>query len=86
MAEQLWGRETTKAVENFPISGERVPISVIRWLARIKGAGAVAFCHGFSEPAVMMALFGAPAQMPFAWLHARSPSSVGRNYSRQISS
>ncbi len=40
MAQQLWGGETTKAVENFPISGERVPITVIHWLAAIKGASA----------------------------------------------
>jgi fumarate hydratase, class II len=38
---QLWGAETTKAVENFPISGERVPVSVVRWLARVKGAAAL---------------------------------------------
>jgi fumarate hydratase, class II len=38
--QQLWGGETAKAVENFPISGETVPVSVIRWLARIKGASA----------------------------------------------
>ena len=38
--EQLWGAETAKAVENFPISGETVPVSVIHWLARIKGAAA----------------------------------------------
>src|ERR1700693_4454989 len=38
--EQLWGGETSKALENFPISGERVPVSVIHWLARIKGAAA----------------------------------------------
>ncbi|HVF79230.1 MAG TPA: class II fumarate hydratase [Solirubrobacteraceae bacterium] len=38
--EQLWGAETTKAVENFPVSGERVPVSVVRWLAAIKGAAA----------------------------------------------
>ena len=38
--EQLWGGETAKALENFPISGERVPVSVIHWLARIKGAAA----------------------------------------------
>jgi fumarate hydratase class II len=37
---QLWGGETTKAVENFPISGETVPVSVVHWLARIKGAAA----------------------------------------------
>jgi fumarate hydratase class II len=38
--EQLWGAETAKALDNFPISGERVPASVIHWLARIKGAAA----------------------------------------------
>jgi fumarate hydratase class II len=38
--EQLWGGETTKAVANFPISGEPVPVPVIRWLGRIKGAAA----------------------------------------------
>jgi fumarate hydratase, class II len=39
-SEQLWGGETTKAVDNFPVSGETVPVSVIRWLGRIKGAAA----------------------------------------------
>ena len=38
--EQLWGGETTKAVNNFPVSGERVPVPVVRWLGRIKGAAA----------------------------------------------
>jgi fumarate hydratase class II len=37
---QLWGGETAKAVENFPVSGERVPVSVVRWLAAIKGDAA----------------------------------------------
>src|SRR5215212_1350117 len=36
----LYGGETKKAVDNFPISGETVPPSVIHWLARIKGAPA----------------------------------------------
>ncbi|HEV3320947.1 MAG TPA: class II fumarate hydratase [Solirubrobacteraceae bacterium] len=38
--QQLWGGETAKAVENFPISGETVPVAVVHWLARIKGAAA----------------------------------------------
>ena len=38
---QLWGGETAKAVSNFPISGETVPVSVVRWLARVKGAAAL---------------------------------------------
>jgi fumarate hydratase class II len=37
----LYGGETRKAIENFPISGEPVPASVIHWLGRIKGAAAV---------------------------------------------
>ena len=37
---QLWGAETSKAVENFPISGETVPLEVVHWLARLKGAAA----------------------------------------------
>jgi fumarate hydratase, class II len=38
--EALWGAETRKAVENFPISGEPIPVSVARWLGRIKAAAA----------------------------------------------
>src|SRR3954462_797411 len=36
----LYGGETQKAVDNFPISGETVPPSGIHWLGRIKGAAA----------------------------------------------
>jgi fumarate hydratase, class II len=38
--EQLWGGETMKAVENFPVSGERLPAPVVHWLGRIKAAAA----------------------------------------------
>jgi len=38
--EQLWGGETTKAVANFPVSGQTVPVPVVRWLGRIKSASA----------------------------------------------
>jgi fumarate hydratase class II len=37
---ELWGPETRKAIENFPISGEPIPIEVVRWLGRIKAASA----------------------------------------------
>jgi fumarate hydratase class II len=37
---QFWGGETTKAVENFPVSGEPIPVPVARWLGRIKAAAA----------------------------------------------
>src|ERR671926_1171442 len=38
--EELWGAETRKAVENFPVWGEPIPVSVARWLGRIKAAAA----------------------------------------------
>jgi fumarate hydratase, class II len=37
---ELWGGETMKAVENFPVSGEPIPVPVARWLGRIKAAAA----------------------------------------------
>jgi fumarate hydratase class II len=40
VAEQLWGGETTKAIANFPVSGEPIPAPVARWLGRIKAAAA----------------------------------------------
>src|SRR5215208_2433990 len=38
--EQLWGAETMKAVENFPVSGQPIPAPVVHWLGRIKAAAA----------------------------------------------
>jgi len=40
VARELWGGETRKAVENFPVSGEPIPVSVARWLGRVKAAAA----------------------------------------------
>jgi len=37
---ELWGGETAKAVSNFPVSGEPIPVPVARWLGRIKAAAA----------------------------------------------
>ena len=37
---ELWGGETTKAIVNFPVSGEPIPVHVARWLGRIKAAAA----------------------------------------------
>jgi fumarate hydratase, class II len=38
--QELWGPETSKAVVNFPVSGERLPAPVVRWLGRIKAEAA----------------------------------------------
>src|SRR4051812_50098262 len=37
---RLYGGETAKAVDNFPVSGEPVPASVVHWLGAIKAAAA----------------------------------------------
>ena len=37
---ELWGNETSKAVANFPVSGQPIPAAVARWLGRIKAAAA----------------------------------------------
>ena len=37
---ELWGDETSKAVENFQISGQTIPAPVIHWLGRLKAAAA----------------------------------------------
>ena len=39
-AEALWGAQTQRAVENFPVSGERIGRDMIGALASIKGASA----------------------------------------------
>lgn len=36
----LWGGETEKAIGNFPVSGEPIPVAVAHWLGRIKAAAA----------------------------------------------
>jgi fumarate hydratase class II len=38
--QELWGGETRKAIANFPVSGEPIPVAVARWLARIKAEAA----------------------------------------------
>jgi fumarate hydratase class II len=53
----LYGGETKKAVDNFRISGETIPASVIHWLGRIKGASARANAElGRLDPAVADAI------------------------------
>jgi fumarate hydratase class II len=38
--QELWGGETRKAIDNFPVSGEGIPVPVARWLGRIKASAA----------------------------------------------
>jgi len=40
-ADALWGAQTARAVENFPISGLTMPLPIIHALARIKAVAAL---------------------------------------------
>jgi fumarate hydratase class II len=52
-ARELWGGETRKAIDNFPVSGEAIPVAVARWLGRIKAASARANAElGLLDPEV----------------------------------
>jgi len=53
LSEHLWGGETTKAIENFPVSGEPVPAPVVHWLGWIKADAARANAElGLLDPAL----------------------------------
>ncbi len=52
-ATELWGEETRKAIANFPVSGQPIPVSVVRWLGRIKSAAARANAElGLLDPEI----------------------------------
>jgi fumarate hydratase class II len=63
-ADAAWGAQTQRAVENFAISGERMPAEVVRALARIKGAAAAENARlGVLEEDVAAAIAGAAAEV-----------------------
>jgi len=64
-ADALWGAQTQRAVQNFRgISGERMPLDVIRELARIKYAAAVVNAElGVIEPDMAEAIAGAAGEV-----------------------
>ncbi|HEY7620693.1 MAG TPA: class II fumarate hydratase, partial [Solirubrobacteraceae bacterium] len=73
----LYGGETQKAVENFPISGEAVPASVIHWLGRIKGASARANAElGKLDPKIADAITTAADEVTAGTHDAQFPIDV----------
>ncbi len=57
---ELWGTETRKAVDNFPVSDQPVPVPVLRWLGRIKAAAARVNAElGLLDPEVAVRIAGA---------------------------
>ena len=67
----LWGGETAKAVDNFPVSGERIPVAVAHWLGRIKAAAARANAElGLLDPHLAYLTGGRAVPTPFATTYA----------------
>ena len=63
-ADALWGAQTQRAVNNFPISGRRLPRAFIRALALIKQAAATANASlGLLDPALASAIAAAAAEV-----------------------
>ena len=63
-ADALWGAQTARAVENFPISGQPVPAGVIHALALLKAAAAEVNAElGVVEPAMAGAIAAAASEV-----------------------
>jgi len=63
-ADALWGAQTQRAVNNFPISGRRLPRAFIRALALIKQAAATANASlGLLDPALATAIAAAAGEV-----------------------
>jgi fumarate hydratase class II len=63
-ADALWGAQTQRAVENFPVSGERLPRELIGALASIKSAAATVNGElGVLDPDMAQAIHDAAAEV-----------------------
>jgi fumarate hydratase class II len=76
-AAALWGAQTQRAVQNFPISGRPMPRAFIRAVALIKAAAAQANAAlGLLEPAVASAICRAAAEVAAGDHDAQFPVDV----------
>ena len=76
-ADALWGAQTQRAVENFPISGRRMPRGFIRALGLIKQAAAAANARlGLIEAPLAQAIGAAAAQVAAGEHDAHFPVDV----------
>ena len=76
-ADALWGASTQRAVENFPISGERFPRVFLRALGLVKGAAARANAElGVLAPDVARAIADAAGEVAAGALDAHFPLDV----------
>jgi fumarate hydratase class II len=73
----LYGPETRKAIDNFPISGEPVPAAVVHWLGAIKGAAALVNGElGLLDPGIAARIAKAAAEVAAGEHDAQFPIDV----------
>src|SRR5258705_2683087 len=76
-ADALWGASTQRAVENFPISGERFPRVFLRALGLVKSAAALANeALGVLAPDLARAIADAADEVASGALDAHFPLDV----------
>ena len=76
-ADALWGAQTQRAVDNFPVSGERISRDMISALASIKGAAAVVNGElGVLEADMAIAIHDAAAEVAMGSHDAQFPVDV----------
>src|SRR6266702_7236777 len=68
-ADKLWGAQTQRSLENFRISGERMPVELIRSLARVKRACALVNAELKALPADKVNAIAAAADEVIAGQH-----------------
>ncbi len=75
--QEQWGDETRKAIDNFPISGEPVPLIVIHWLGRIKAASAEANAElGLLDPSLAARIVAAANEIAAGQHDAQFPIDI----------
>ena len=76
-SEALWGAQTQRAVENFPISGRPIPPRMVRAFGRVKRAAAlVNKARGALEPEVAEAVVQAAAEVAEGRLLGHFPVDI----------
>jgi len=76
-ADALWGAQTQRAAQNFPVSGYRMPRAFIRALALIKQAAAAANARlGLLDTELAVAIAGAATQVAAGEHDAHFPLDV----------
>ena len=76
-AEALWGAQTQRAVQNFPVSGQKMPRAFIRALGLVKGAAAQVNTElGLLPKAVGKAIAAAAAEVAAGAHDAHFPVDV----------